>query len=411
MSATPFFLVVVGAWLSLSFAWTSEVSKLVPSQEPIPRTFFGMHIHHLVSANAGTPMTPWPNVPIPEWRLWDARVTWRDLEPHRGIWKFDNLDKSLAFAREHDAEVMLTLGATPYWASARPQEPPGYQPGSAAEPLDTEDWRTFVKTVVARYKGQIHYYEIWNEPNLKQFWSGSPDQLVMLTREASQIIHGIDPKAIVVSPPFTSDYGIKSLAEFLSKGGGQYVDVIGYHFYVSDKPPEAVVSVIEQVRQTMKANGVGDKPLWDTEMGWFKPKPFPSDQLGAAYLARAFILNWAAGVQRIYWYSWDNQVMTVQATENDAATLKPAGRAFEVIQRWLLDARMNSCVQDQSNTWTCRLDRKGTQEWIVWNPDGDRTITPPSSWHPKTVAPLLQEAHPWSGTTLDIGQAPILVSN
>jgi hypothetical protein len=180
---------------------------------------------------------------------------------------------------------------------------------------------------------------------------------------------------------------------------------------VSDKPPEAVVSVIEQVRQTMKANGVGDKPLWDTEMGWFKPKPFPSDQLGAAYLARAFILNWAAGVQRIYWYSWDNQVMTVQATENDAATLKPAGRAFEVIQRWLLDARMNSCVQDQSNTWTCRLDRKGTQEWIVWNPDGDRTITPPSSWHPKTVAPLLQEAHPWSGTTLDIGQAPILVSN
>jgi Glycosyl hydrolases family 39 len=411
MTATRFLTVVLSGWLCFSFASPGDVTRLIPSQQPIPKSFFGMHIHHLVSASGTSPLTPWPSVPIPEWRLWDARVTWRELEPHRGVWKFDNLDKSLALAREHDAEVLLTLGATPYWASARPQEAPGYQPGAAAEPTDIEDWRTFVKTVATRYQGQIHYYEVWNEPNLKQFWTGSADQLVLLTREAAQIVHGIDPKAVVVSPPFTSDYGVKSLSEFLSKGGGKYVDVIGYHFYVSDKPPEAMVSVIEQVRQTMKANGLGDKPLWDTEAGWFRPKPFPSDQLGAAYLARAFIVNWAAGVQRIYWYAWDNQVMTLQTTESDAKTLKPAGRAFEVIQRWLVDARMDSCNQDGSGTWTCQLDRNGPEEWIVWNPDGEKTITVPSAWHLKTITPLLQEAHPWNGSTLEIGPVPILLTN
>jgi endo-1,4-beta-mannosidase len=204
-------------------------------------------------------------------------------------------------AQEHNQDLLMTLGLTPRWASARPQEPSGYQPGFAAEPVDIGDWRAFVTAVTTRYKGRLHYYEIWNEPNLKQFWSGNVDQLLALTREASQIIHNIDPQAIVVSPPATSGYGVKWLTEFLSKGGGQYVDVIGYHFYVADQPPEAMVPVIRQVQQTMADNGVGNKPIWDTEAGWFKPNPFPSAELGAGYAARAFILNWAAGVQRFYW--------------------------------------------------------------------------------------------------------------
>jgi hypothetical protein len=370
-----------------------------------------MHIHHMVSPNGNAPPTPWPSVPVPEWRLWDARVTWRDLEPHPRVWKFDNLDKSLAMAREHNTEVLLTLGSTPWWGSARPQEPPGYIPGSAAEPADIEDWRTFVRTVATRYKGQIHNYEIWNEPNLKQFWTGTTDQLITLTREASQIIHSVDPQALIISPSFTSGYGVKALADFLAKGGGQYVDVIGYHFYVGDQPPEAMLPVIAQVKQTMADNGVGNKPLWDSEAGWFKPKPFPSDELGAGYLARSFVLNWAAGVQRFYWYAWDNHGMTVQTTEADDTTVKPAGHAFEIIQNWLIGARMDSCNQDQQHTWTCRLDRNGTAEWIVWNVDGEKPFDVSSSWHVKTVTPLLGDAHVWSGTGLKVGPLPTLLSN
>ena len=47
----------------------------------------------------------------------------------------------------------------------------------------------------------------------------------------------------------------------------------------------------------MKDNGVEDKPIWDTELGWAEPKPFPSDEMAAAYVARSFILSWAAGIQ------------------------------------------------------------------------------------------------------------------
>jgi endo-1,4-beta-mannosidase len=205
---------------------------LTPLQ-PIPPSYFGMHIQHTVISVEAAPLTPWPSVTVPEWRLWDARVTWPEIEPQKGKWRFATLDKSVAIAREHNAKVVLTLGFTPHWASARPQEFVGYNPGWAAEPADFKDWRVFVRTVATRYKGRIHIYEIWNEPNLtKIYWTGSTEQMIALGREADQIIKSIDPSAILVSPSATSDDGLKWLSEFLSKGGRQYVDVIGYHFYV-----------------------------------------------------------------------------------------------------------------------------------------------------------------------------------
>lgn len=392
------------AVLGLFSAVAGDLAKLIPPQQPIPPTFFGMHIHRPGSS------TVWPSVPVPARRLWDSRVTWPDLEPSKGQWRFGTLENCLVMAKEHNQDLLLTLGLTPRWTSARPEEPSGYQPGFAAEPTDIEDWRTFVTTVATRYKGRIHYYEIWNEPNLKRFWSGTTDQLLDLTREASEIIHRIDPSAVVVSPSATGNTGIKWLSEFLSKGGGQYVDVIGYHFYVEQQPPEAMVQVAQRVRQTMVDSGVGDKPLWDTEAGWMSPKPFPSDELGAAYLARAYILNWAAGVQRFYWYAWDNHLMSLETIEADDETLKPAGRAFGIIQKWLIGARMEWCNQDTDHTWTCQLDRKGVLQWIVWNPAGTKTVAVPSSWQPKSITPLLGESYAWNGSGLTVGPVPILVT-
>ena len=164
-----------------------------PSQT-IPPSFFGLHIH-----NAGA-KTPWPSVAVPEWRLWDAHVSWADLEPARGMWHFDTLDRYVSMAQEHNTEILLTFGYTPAWASARPDEHSASKPGFAAEPKNLEDWRTFVETVASRYKGRIHSYEIWNEPNLKQFWSGSTDQLVAMTRMASEVIHGVDLKLSLFRP-------------------------------------------------------------------------------------------------------------------------------------------------------------------------------------------------------------------
>jgi hypothetical protein len=399
----------VAALLVLAFAIPPRPIALTPPSAPVPPTLFGMHIHYVVSPNRTGQFTPWPNLPMPAWRLWDARVTWPDLEPSKGQWRFDSLDRALALADAHHTDVLLTLGLTPRWASARPDEPSGYAPGYAAEPKDMEDWRTFVQTIAKRYQGRIHAYEIWNEPNVKRFWTGSIEQLVALTREASLIIHSIDSQALVVCPPATNSSGVKWLAEFLSKGGSQYVDVIGYHFYLTPKPPEAMLPLVDAIKKVMSDNGLQDKPLWDTEAGWLPPANI-DPELGAAYLARSYIVLWADGVERFYWYAWDNHTsVALQTTETDSQTPTPAGQAFGTIQNWLIGKRMDWCKTDADQTWQCQLNRDGTPEWIVWHSDGNTSFAVPKAWNARNVTPLMGESHPLSGSSLDVGPTPVLL--
>jgi hypothetical protein len=231
-----------------------------------------------------------------------------------------------------------------------------------------------------------------------------------MVQVAHDTIKSVDPAALIVSPSGTTTAGIGWLNEFLSKGGGQYVDVIGYHLYVYPQPPEAMVALIQQVKQTMSKNGVGNKPIWCTEVGWAEPKPFPSDQLAAAYVARAYILSWAAGVSRLYWYAWDNHKWaTLQMTQADNSTLRPAAQADATIQRWLTGFRMDACDQGSDNTWSCRLERNGSKEWLVWNTTGAKEFTIPKDWQATTVTALQGSVQQIRGLTVQIDQSPILL--
>jgi Glycosyl hydrolases family 39 len=376
---------------------------LNPPKTPIPITYFGLHMHRAVTK------TEWPSVPFGSWRLWDTHVTWQDLEPARGQWNFAQLDKEIALAESHHVEPIVPLALSPTWASARPSEPSSHAPGGAAEPRDMEDWRTFVRTVATRYKGRAHQYEIWNEPNVPKFYSGSVDALVQVTREAYTVLHNIDPQAVVVSPSYAGADGLDGLNQFLAKGGGNYVDVVGHHFYVDKQPPEKMAEVIAQAKAVLARNGV-NKPLWDTEAGWAHPKPFPIE-LAPAYVSRAYILNWAAGVERFYWYAWDNhEWVTLEMVERDEATMKPAATAYGTTAQWLIGAVMNSCSSDASHVWTCSLTRDSVPNWIVWKESGEGQFTIPSSWNVHQALSLLGDTTNVHSTgQLSVGPSPQLL--
>lgn len=381
--------------------------NLQPPTGAIPSSYFGLHIHHL---DAPTP-TPWPSMPVPEWRLWDAGVNWPNLEPNEGQWQFERLDRYVLLAQQHGTSILLPLGGSPSWASARPQLASPYSPGFTAEPANLDDWRTYVRTVVTRYKGRIPAYEIWNEPNLRDFWSGTTDQMLTLTKEASQIIRSVDPHAIVVSPSATAEYGIPWLAEFLKRGAGRYVDVIGYHFYLDPptRPAEDILPFIQRVRQTMSENNLANMPLWNTESGAIGPPHFDSDEAAAGFLARVYILAWAAGVQRFYWYAWDNRLMGVKTYDEITHTVTPAGYAYKVMEQWLVGAQMTGCTENADYTWTCQLNRSGKKEWIVWNPQKDQKFEVPASWHVASITPLLHDQNLSKPSSIVIGPAPTLL--
>jgi hypothetical protein len=365
-----------------------------------------MHIHKASTTTA------WPNVAFESWRLWDAGVTWPDLEPNRGEWHFDLLDKYLDLAQQHHVEILLTLGLTPQWASARPDEKSDYRPGNAAEPRDMQDWREYVRTLATRYKGKIHEYEIWNEPKRRTAFSGDVRTMVEMTREASEILKQVDPANIVVSASSNGENGGVWLDQYLSQGAGRYVDVIGYHFYVFPEAPEKMPPLILSVRQTMAAHGIANKPLWNTESGWSKPKVFASPAEAAAFVSRAYILNWAAGVSRFYWYAWDNHGwVTLEMTDRDTQQPTAAAAAYATTRTWLLGAIMKSCKSDPDGTWVCELSRGNARSWIVWNPGGTEQFRIPPSWQIRSVADLSGADRKIAGESVAIGISPLLLQD
>ena len=377
---------------------------LKPPDTPIPATFFGMHIHRAPVS------TPWPSVPFKAWRLWDSHTTWAQLEPRKGDWDWRMLDRTVALADSHGVEVLYTMGRSPQWASARPHDMgrnPNAEPGGMAEPRDLEDWRNYVRTVATRYKGRIKAYEIWNEPNLPNFYSGTPEAMVNLAREAYTVLKQVDPSALVVSPSAVGPTGLPWLQQYFELGGGKYADVIGYHFYVRGQDPEVMLDFIKQVHEITAKYGVSDKPLWNTEAGWLQPYRIdPQD--GPAFMARAYILNWAGGVSRFYWYAWDNRGAKVRMTEDDEATATPTARAYAELQKWLVGARMDS-IKQGDGTWLCQLSRDGVKSFILWNPDHGTTVDLPKSADVNTIRKLSGDRSNFTGTKVEVGPTPILL--
>lgn len=341
----------------------------------VPRTYFGLHIHY---ADKGT---VWPNVPFGSWRLWDAYVTWSDLEPSAGKWDFARLDRYVAMAAITKVDLLLPLANTPRWAAARPDEPSGYKPGNASEPANMDDWRRYVKTVGERYKGKVHNYEIWNEPNIKHHYSGSVEKLVEMTCEASRILKAIDPTNLVVSPAASSGAKghVEYLAKFLALGGKQCIDVVAHHFYVPNGGPEGMVPMIRGVKAVMKNNGIADKPLWNTETGWWLANsdgtpdhPMVTKgwkKLGLAseagdFVQRAFVLARAEGVDRFYWYAWDNAALGLINPKSKEP--KPAAAAWRSLVDNMIGGTEPKCTQ-LGNAWTCTFaSRSGSEQQINW---------------------------------------------
>jgi hypothetical protein len=198
----------------------------------------------------------------------------------------------------------------------------------------------------------------------------------------------------------------------LKKGGGQYVDIIGYHFYVNPhtKLPEEMVPFIQDVRRVVSENNLDSKPLWNTESGWFQPAHFDSEEIAAGILARAYILAWAAGIQRFYWYAWDNRLMAVRTYNEEDHTVTPAGHGYQIIQEWLVGAQMAGCAKSANDIWTCQLNRSGKKQWIVWNPQGNRKFDVPAAWHVASITPFLHDRKSLTESKIDIGPVPVLLS-
>ncbi|MBO0882355.1 MAG: cellulase family glycosylhydrolase, partial [Mycobacterium sp.] len=178
------------------------------------------------------------------------------------------------------------------------------------------EWADYVAKVVSRYKDDIHYWEVWNEPDLAEFWNGTPAQYASLLALTYSTIKQIDPTATVVlggqafiDLPDHDAGGF--LAEILADPehpAAANFDIAAFHYY---QPANQASRWYARFESTLSTFGVGDRPIWITEAGlptWATQASSPSD---AGFEAQATWLDGTlptlveAGASRVFWFQLD----------------------------------------------------------------------------------------------------------
>jgi hypothetical protein len=371
--------VSVGSVAAASMSSARMATVPVPSARRggvIRRDLFGMHLLHT--------RTSWPSVPVTHLRLWDTQTTWNRLQPTRTRWDWRRLDETVANARRNGARVTMTLGQTPTWASSRPRQRGAYGLGAAAPPRSMADWRAYVRAVATRYRGSIEAYEIWNEPNWTEYWTGSSAQLAALTREASRVIRAVDPKALVVTPSWVPVDGLndRRMQQYFAAGAGRYIDAVAVHLYATT--PEASLQFLARVRRSMATQGYGRLPVWNTEITYGRRKR--GERYSAAksvgIVARTFLLAPYSTQRRIYWYAWDDwDFGSTELWSRSTGRPTPAARAYREVYDWMVGSRDQGCAVSRQ-VWSCAFAlRTGGRGLAVWSVGAATTRRVPSGYH------------------------------
>jgi hypothetical protein len=258
------------------------------------------------------------------YRLWDMKVAWRDVNPAPGVFDWSILDQRIAQVEAWGGKPIMVLGLTPQWAAADPSAgDPIWGPGTASPPANIETWRAYVKALVGRYGSRIGAYEVWNEANLKTFWTGTSAQMADLVKVAATEIGG---SSVVLAPSVTTRLpsGAKftaALAAQLDAATLNQIDAWSIHTYPAAGAGPTVAQACQQrvediLRWQLALLDVVNpaasliKPIWDTEVnfGLAGPGPRPktawSDADGAALLNCTYQDSRALGIAVTAWYEY-----------------------------------------------------------------------------------------------------------
>ncbi|WP_296604005.1 hypothetical protein [Nocardioides sp.] len=405
--------------IPLLMVGASLVSAPAQAQRVSP-DFFGMHDANIAGGSV-------PGVAVGSVRLWDTGTAWSQIEKKRGRFDFTALDTAVNTARNAGLRPLVVLGQTPRFYASKPKAAGWYGKGASSMPKTISAWTKYVTKVAKRYKTSVDY-QIWNEPNVVGFWSGSVSQMAKLTATGSAAINkAAGRRATVVAPSFPLRLASQKTwfkkywaAKVGRKSIAAMVDVVAVNPYpLADQAPEASASLLSFAKRVLPKQA-RRKPMWNTEinyglLGGDTAKSIP-DATQAAYVARTLLLNAGASVDRVYWYSWRiNGIANTHLVEDDGTTLTRAGRAWQVARGWIVDTDVSCAVTSKGalkGLYTCTA-RVGTNDVrrIYWKPSGGAVrVATSSTTTSSTDLDGTTTAHDGQ-VTLTVHDAPVMVSS
>ena len=216
--------------------------------------------------------------------------SWQDIEgAGKGQYDWTYTDRLVGQVEKYGLKLIVRVSQDPdrpFWAGNPPD--------------NADDFADFLDAIAARYKGRIHAYQVWNEPNLAREWGQKrpdPAGYVQMLKKAYGAIKGADPNALVVTAgmaPTGTDTNeampdmafYEQMYEAMKGDSDGYFDMLGAHAAGFAAAPEvspdetAATEVpyggerffafrhLEDVRAVMERYGDEDKRVVVLEFGW-----------------------------------------------------------------------------------------------------------------------------------------------
>jgi len=225
-----------------------------------------------------------------EWNLVRCNIRTNLVGPPGDPARFVATDKLFAGFLRSDTRIQLLLEGTPKWAAISPER---YSAGEKigrgrVVPPDPEKYEQLMRDLIARYGEHVFAYEVWNEPDISQFWDGTPEEYASFLIRIAAIIRKLAPGKLIISAG-QAGYHEEFINKLHALGAFQVVDWIGFHPYAGTSAGWDVA--YGRFEGKLYSLGV-DKPIYCDESGfvfhageWFKghyDENIQRDQLNTA---------------------------------------------------------------------------------------------------------------------------------
>jgi hypothetical protein len=196
-----------------------------------------------------------------------ARVQtgWCRCEPAKGQYDFAWLDAIVDRLRGMGIQPWFNLGYGNrlYTPEATNDFAVGWVPLWNEDAL--QGWLRFVQALSKHFRDRVKHWEIWNEPNHKNFWKpreADPAEYVKFVRLTAPVIRSAVPGAVIIGPTV---WGPAYFKECFERGLGELVDKVSYHWYRAS-PEDKYEASIAACREVLAQHNL-KLPLWQGESG------------------------------------------------------------------------------------------------------------------------------------------------
>ena len=182
---------------------------------------------------------------------------WQKTEREKGVYQFQWLDDIV--------DNMIAIGVEPWLCLCygndlyTPEAKPHFG-AVGCPPIHTQQerdaWAAYVKATVTHFKGRIHYYEVWNEPDGKWCWKHgvNAEEVADFNIATADACKAADPDCEVIG--FVTCHKFPEFHKVMcEKGVCDHIDAISYHAYtVHDQQFVDMYRYYDWIRTTYKPN-------------------------------------------------------------------------------------------------------------------------------------------------------------